>query len=69
MRVHVGQGRREIDVASMFRMLGGEYMVESGKLVVVGIPRFRVTAMEEVGEMERERRIIPCIFMPNSQNL
>ena len=41
-----GTGRREIDVASMFRVLGGEYVVECGKLVVVGIPRFRVTAME-----------------------
>ena len=41
-----GTGRREIDVASMFRVLGGEYVVECGKLVVVGIPRFRITTVE-----------------------
>lgn len=41
-----GTGRREIDVASMFWVLGGEYVVECGKLVVVGIPRFRITTVE-----------------------
>ena len=41
-----GTGRREIDVASMFWVLGGEYVVECGKLVVVSIPRFRITTVE-----------------------
>ena len=30
----------------MFWVLGGEYVVECGKLVVVGIPRFRITTVE-----------------------
>ena len=50
--VMAGTSRREIHIATMFRMLGGKDMIEGGQLEEVGIACLRIAAMQILRQLQ-----------------